>query len=108
MKLFCLALFAVAQAAAQDATVTAYCHCARCCGVAYGPAANGHRPIVGLTVAGPRWIPLGTRIYIEGIGLRIVTDRLAPAFDARFDLFVADHRTAQHFGLQRRRITILK
>jgi 3D (Asp-Asp-Asp) domain-containing protein len=107
MKLMIATLLALVHSATA-ATVSAYCHCARCCGIANHPAADGRQPVVGLTVAGPRWIPLGTRIYIEGIGIRIVTDRLALAYDDRFDLFVATHREAKRFGLQQHRITILK
>lgn len=107
MTVLCFLLLAL-PTAASAATLSAYCHCARCCGSANAPAANGRPPVVGLTVAGPRWIPLGTWIYIEGIGRRLVTDRLASAFDDRFDLFVANHQTAKQFGVQQRRITLLK
>ncbi|HEX3800198.1 MAG TPA: 3D domain-containing protein [Verrucomicrobiae bacterium] len=65
-------------------------------------------PIAGVTIAGPRNIPLGTRVYIQGLGVRVVTDRLAHRFDNRFDIFMPDHQTAQHFGLQKLTITILK
>ncbi|HVM51247.1 MAG TPA: 3D domain-containing protein [Candidatus Acidoferrum sp.] len=88
------------------ATITAYCHCARCCGEAHRAAANGHQPVAGLTVAGPRWIPLGTHVYIEGIGERVVTDRLARIYDDRFDVFVATHEEARRFGRQRHNVRL--
>ena len=93
---------------AATATVAAYCPCARCCGVAGRPAANGRPPVAGVTIAGPRALPFGTRVWIEGIGLRIITDRSALRFDDRFDLFVPDHETAKRFGLKQLRVTILK
>jgi 3D (Asp-Asp-Asp) domain-containing protein len=65
-------------------------------------------PVVGLTVAGPRRIPLGTHVLIEGIGERIVTDRLEPRCDNRFDIFMAGHHAAQQFGIHKLQVTILK
>ena len=88
-------------------TVTAYCHCAKCCGRANQPAADGRQPVAGLTIAGPRCIPLGTHVLIEGIGERIVTDRLAPEFDTRFDIYMTTHHAAKQFGIQQLQITIL-
>lgn len=88
--------------------VTAYCHCAKCCGRANQLAADGHMPRAGVTVAGPRSLPLGTHVWIEGLGERIVTDRLAISFDNRFDIFMTSHRAARRFGLQQLHVTILK
>jgi 3D (Asp-Asp-Asp) domain-containing protein len=63
--------------------VTAYCHCAKCRGRSGQPTASGKMPVEGITVAGPRKYPLGTRVYIEGIGERTIQDRLARRFDDR-------------------------
>lgn len=87
-------------------TVTAYCHCARCCGRAAQPTASGKMPRAGVTVAGPRRIPLGTRVRIEGVGERVVQDRLARRYDNRFDVFFASHDEARRFGKRRLRILI--
>jgi 3D (Asp-Asp-Asp) domain-containing protein len=97
----------LAAAPSRVHTVSAYCPCALCCGEANRPAANGHMPLPGVTVAGPRWVPLGTKVYIEGIGIRVVTDRLARPFDNRFDVFVSTHHQAKAFGLQQHRITVI-
>jgi len=104
LSLFLLSAFPIS---AFPSTVTAYCHCAQCCGRANRPAANGHPPQAGLTIAGPRSIPLGTRVHIEGMGIRTITDRLARSCDNRFDLFLPTHAAAKAWGLQSRRVTIL-
>ncbi|OQB95239.1 MAG: hypothetical protein BWX84_00020 [Verrucomicrobia bacterium ADurb.Bin118] len=82
--------------------ITAYCACKLCCGPnACGLAANGKPPVEGVTCAGPRRVPLGTKIHIEGIGTRIVTDRLAKRFDNRIDIYFNDHAAAKKFGVRR-------
>ena len=88
-------------------TVTAYCHCARCCGRANQPTGSGRTPLAGLTVAGPRSVPYGTRVFIEGIGIRTVQDRLAGRFEDRFDVYVGTHHAAQKFGLRHLQVTVL-
>jgi 3D (Asp-Asp-Asp) domain-containing protein len=87
--------------------VTAYCHCARCCGVAGGPTASGARPVQGVTVAAPRWVPFGTLVEIEGVGIRIVQDRLARRYDHRFDVFTTSHREARRFGVRKLTVRFL-
>ena len=83
--------------------ITAYCCCTLCCGSkATGLAANGKKPIEGITCAGPRSIPLGTKIYIQDIGYRTVTDRTAKQFDGRIDIFFNSHNTAKQFGIKRK------
>lgn len=74
--------------------------------------ASGSRPVAGRTCAAPRSVPLGTRLYIEGVGDRTVTDRTARCVEQmpggpRIDLFFggAERRLdALRWGVQRRRI----
>ena len=54
--------------------ITGYDTCAQCCGKSDGITASGVRAAVGRTVA-MSGLPFGTRIYIEGIGYRVVEDR---------------------------------
>jgi 3D (Asp-Asp-Asp) domain-containing protein len=89
------------------ATVTAYCACVKCCHQwSGGPTASGKSPQQGITVAGPRWLKFGTRIHIEGIGERVVEDRLARKYDGRFDVFFKNHDEALRFGKKRLLVTI--
>ncbi|WP_371079079.1 3D domain-containing protein, partial [Salmonella enterica] len=65
--------------------VTAYCPCKRCCGKwSGGPTASGKMPKQGVTVA-CNWLPFGTRVSIEGLGERIVQDRMSKRFAHRMD-----------------------
>jgi len=111
IKRFLLFLLITASASALAAetqqvyTVTAYCHCAKCCGTAGQPAASGRMPAVGVTVAGPRSLPFGTRLRIEGLGERIVQDRPPKRFDDRLDVFMADHESALKFGVRKLKVT---
>ena len=89
------------------AIVTAYCHCAACCGKAGQPTASGLMPVVGRTIAGPRMVPFGAVVTIPGIGTRRVEDRASKSYDARWDVFMKSHREAKKFGVKTMRITVV-
>lgn len=80
--------------------VTCYCATGHTC-------ANNKMPVVGVTIAAPRSIPLGTRVYIKGIGARIVQDRTAKRFDGRIDLFVGSKEEALMWGKKTLEVIIL-
>lgn len=86
--------------------VSAYCHCAVCCGEAGQPTASGKMPKVGVTVAAPRAIPFGTRLKIQNLGSRIVEDRAHEKYDHRIDVFMANHKEAKRFGVQKLKVTV--
>lgn len=90
------------------AIVTAYCHCADCCGKAGQPTASGRMPEAGVTVAGPRSVPLGTWVEIEGVGRRRVDDRTARRFDGRWDVFMGSHGAARKFGKRNLKVHVLE
>lgn len=79
--------------------VTAYCATGHTC-------ANNKMPIAGITIAAPRCVPLGTHIYIKGIGDRIVQDRTAKRFDGRIDLFVGSRKEALTWGKRKLEVII--
>lgn len=91
-------------AAAVIFTVTAYCPCKTCCGKPNQPTASGRMPVQGVTVAGPRRIPFGTWVEIEGVGRRRVDDRLARRYDNRFDVYFTNHATARKFGIRKLKV----
>jgi 3D (Asp-Asp-Asp) domain-containing protein len=73
--------------------LTAYCPCQKCCGKSpsdpgYGITACGAKAEEGITVA-MAGLPFGTRIYIEGLGERIVQDR--GVSNNIIDIFIASH-----------------
>ena len=102
-----VALFAApVQAEKKEYEITAYCACKKCCGKwSGGPTASGVKPVEGVTVAAPRSIPFHTKIHIEGVGNRVVHDRLAKKYDHRIDVYFASHDAALKFGKQKRIVT---
>lgn len=89
------------------AVITAYCACTKCCGSnAVGLTASGKPPVQGVTVAGPRNLPFGTVVYIEGVGRRVVQDRTARRYDGRFDVYFTKHADAVRFGIRTNRVWI--
>lgn len=73
--------------------LTAYCPCKKCCGKSpsnpgYGITASGARATEGITVAMAN-LPFGTRIYIDGVGERVVQDRGVKG--KVIDIFVSTH-----------------
>lgn len=103
-----LAPVAAAQAGAKKtAVVTGYCTCKACCGKwSDGITASGKRPKEGVTVAGPRKLPFGTKVHIEGVGWRVVQDRLAKRYDNRFDVFFSRHADARRFGIRKAQVKV--
>lgn len=69
--------------------VYGYDVCPACCGKTDGITASGAAATVGRTVA-CNALPLGTQIYIDGIGERVVEDRGGMA-DGVIDVLCADH-----------------
>lgn len=94
--------------------VTAYCNnhglgCVTCNGkwAKYNKTADGHTPKQGITCAASRNIPFGTKIAIEGVGTRIVQDRLALKYDNRIDVYFNSHKDALKFGKKQLKVKIL-
>lgn len=80
--------------------VTAYCHCALCCKKTDGITASGVPVTVGVTVAAdPRVYRLGSCVWIEGMGRRIVQD-VGSAIKGvnRLDVYFPTHDEALAFG----------
>lgn len=77
---------------------TGYCPCSICCGQwASGYTASGTLATEGRTVACGS-LPMGTTIYIEGWGYRVVEDLGVEG--EWVDIFYADHASASAHGLQ--------
>jgi 3D (Asp-Asp-Asp) domain-containing protein len=69
--------------------------------------AAGDWPVAGVTVAAPRSVPLGTRVYIEGVGPRVVQDRMHRRFADRWDVYFNNKQEAVAFGKQRLRVRVM-
>jgi len=71
--------------------VTGYDTCAACCGKSDGITASGTYATAGRTVAASSEFSFGTRLYIEGIGERVVEDRGGAIGGGRLDVVCEDH-----------------
>ncbi|EIW19940.1 MULTISPECIES: 3D domain-containing protein [Pelosinus] len=68
----------------------------------YGITASGRPTVEGRTIAAD-WdvLPPGTRVYIEGVGYRIVDDRGGAIVGQKIDLYIdADKATLDAWGVQ--------
>lgn len=97
------------------ANVTAYCACPICCGAySNGYTATGAKATQYVTIAAPRSIPFGTRIYIPYFqnapngGIFIVQDRGGAITSNRLDVYFNTHQQALNFGRRSLEVHILE
>jgi len=83
---------------------------------AYGPGGNGKwgartasglRPGYGVVAVDPRFIPLGTRLYIDGYGYAVACDTGGAIKGNRIDLGYNSDREAYRFGRKRVKVVVL-
>lgn len=96
------------QPIVKEYVITAYCPCMKCCGKTDGITASGDKATEGVTVAMDKSMPFGTKIYIDGVGERIVQDRGGAITGNRIDLYFENHQDAINFGRQTKQVTIIK
>nr|CAA9289618.1 Cell wall-binding protein [uncultured Armatimonadetes bacterium] len=82
----------------------------------YGPAGNGRwgartasglRPGYGVVAVDPRFIPLGTRLYVDGYGYAVAGDTGGAIKGARIDLGFDSNRAAMRHGRRKVKVLIL-
>lgn len=88
-------------------TISAYCHCSKCCGKSGQPTASGLMPQAWRTIAASRSLPFGTMMMIPNVGWRKVEDRLAKKYDSRVDVFMNSHKEAKKFGIRKEKVQII-
>lgn len=72
--------------------LTGYCPCYKCCGKTDGITKSGVKAVEGITIAADiRKIPMGTKVYIEGLGERIVQDIGGAIKGNKIDVFFDTH-----------------
>lgn len=68
----------------------------------YGITASGKRAAVGRTVAvDPSVIPIGTKLMIEGVGVRIAEDTGGAVKGRHIDILLPSEAAAYQFGVKR-------
>lgn len=78
--------------------LTGYCICEQCCGKTDGITASGAQAKPGITIAAPASIPFGTKVFIPGVGERIVQDRGGAITEHHIDILFESHQQALDFG----------
>jgi len=73
----------------------------------YGITASGVPVEEGVTVACPKSIPFGTKIFIEGVGERVCQDRGGAITEGHVDVYMPDKEQALKFGRQHLRVYIV-
>lgn len=80
--------------------ISFYCPCSICNGSSHNVTASGEPLSVGTTVAvDPSVIPLGSQIYIDGIGWRIAQDTGGAIRGDEIDVLVSSHSEAYDNGI---------
>lgn len=90
--------------------LTGYCPCSRCSSGWGTQTASGHTATEGVTIAAdPRVLPIGTRVYIENVGERVVQDVGGAIKGNRIDVYVSAHQSAYQLEInQNAKLWVLK
>lgn len=92
--------------------VTAYCNCVKCCGKkpshpAYGITASGKRASKGTIAVDKKVIPLGSRVWIKGIGLCRAEDTGGAIKGKHIDVWRDCHDDALLHGVKYLNVRVL-
>ena len=95
----------------QEFEVTAYTHAAPggdINGTGDGITASGLPVREGLVAVDPQLIPLGKRVWAEGLGVLLAADTGSLIRGNRLDVFMDDKRAAMEFGRQTLRGVVME
>ena len=114
LTLLIFGLVWIAQAHASDNwLITSYCACSKCCGKTDGITASGKHVKYGYVAA--NWLPFGTKVRIEGLGIFEVQDRGAKSlFGSKknhikhLDVYMPTHKQARQFGVKYLKVEVIK
>ena len=89
-------------------TVTAYCSCVKCCGKDDGITASGTQATAGRTIAADiNKLPIGTVVFIEGVGERVVEDTGGAIKGNKIDVYFDTHQEALNFGRRTLEVVVI-
>ena len=94
--------------------LTAYCPCVTCCEIwSSDPlgktTAIGVGAYEGVTIAvDPKIISYGSKVYIEGVGVRIASDRGGGIKGKRLDVYFTNHADAKRFGVVKSQVYLIE
>jgi uncharacterized protein YabE (DUF348 family) len=74
----------------------------------YGITASGAPTFVGMVAVDPNYIPLGTKLYVEGYGVAIAGDTGGAIKGYKIDLFFDTSSEVYQFGRRNRQVYILE
>lgn len=90
--------------------VTSYCHCRICCGKwsKFRKTRGGVTPVHRFTVAADRRVfPIGSILYVEGVGEVMVQDIGGGVKGMHLDLYQSTHAQAQAWGVRNVRVRVM-
>ncbi len=89
--------------------ITYYDSCYKCCGKTNGITASGAKVQEGVTVAADTSVfPMGSKIYIEGIGWRTVQDRGGAIKGNKLDIYISDcHNSPMPYNKQKLNVWVV-
>jgi len=92
----------------QRFKITAYCSCRKCNGNNDGITKTGKHLADGICAVDPNVIPLGSVVFIKGLGIFRAEDTGKGVVGHHIDIFVPKHYIAEEFGVQSRKVMWLK
>jgi 3D (Asp-Asp-Asp) domain-containing protein len=92
--------------------ITSYCACQKCCGKTDAITASGKKAQYGMVAC--NWLPFGTKVKVEGLGVFTVQDRGAKSqFGSKtnhikhIDVYLPTHKQALQFGVKWLEVEVL-
>lgn len=83
-------------------TAYAYCPCVKCCGKSDEITKSGTIAAAGRTIAvDPDIIPIGSEMWIDGIGPYMAEDTGSGIDGYKIDVFMSSHEAALQWGKQK-------
>lgn len=87
--------------------ITFYCSCEVCCGKSDGIMASGKKVYDGACATDWSLLTKGTRIFIEGEGVKTVEDTGSAIIGNKVDIYIESHEIALEKGIKKSKVYLL-